>query len=90
MRGDETWKRRATRRSVPKGSTMPRIRKTVWWPTNWSAAGIKLCSECKRSNCESSSISMVKGKRRHQHERSLRISHRNWRLCGIVRTPIFV
>src|SRR5437016_12588842 len=88
--GDETWKRRAMRRSVPRGSTMPRIRKTVWWPTKWSDAGIKLCEHGKRANCGSSSMSMVKGKPRHQHERSLRISQRNWRPCGIVRTPIFV
>jgi len=42
------------------------------------------------ANCESSNMSTVKGKPRHQHERSLRISQRNWRPCGIVRTLIFV
>jgi len=53
-----------------------------------SADGIKLCSECNRSNCGSSNMSTVKGKPRHQHERNSRISQRNWRPCGIVRTAL--
>ena len=51
-------RRPATAPGAPRSSTTRPTRRTVWSPTNWSAAGTRRCSGCASWSCRSNSIAM--------------------------------
>ena len=54
-RGNSSWRcsRRASRRRMLVGNTMPSIPPIAWWPASWSAAGTRRCRSCTGSRARS-------------------------------------